>query len=83
MRQTIRELFAGSFIKPKIRSTQEKGNTDPRTATDYVLDSQSVQQRLLNLVRLFVLFVPAAWLLIRLREAIGVLNTMVEHLTKK
>jgi hypothetical protein len=83
MNQTIRRLFAGSLIGPKIRSTQERGNTDTRTATDYLLAGQSLQQWLLNLVMLFVVFVPAAWLLIRLRDAIGVLNTMVEHLTGK
>lgn len=67
----------------KISSTQDSGNRYRRTASDYLLDGQAVQQRLLNLVMLFVVFVPAAWLLVRLRNGIAVLNMMVEHLIKK
>lgn len=76
-------LFAGGLARPKIRSAQDAGEILRRTAADYVLDGQSVQQRLLNIVMLFVVLVPAAWLLIRFRDAMTVLNAMIEHVIRR
>ena len=83
MWQTIRRLFATGVSRPKTDSTPDGGDVLRRTATDYLLEGQSIHQRLLNVVMLFVVFVPAAWLLIRLRGAMAVLNTMIEHVIRR
>lgn len=83
MRQTIRRPFATGLSRAKTDSTPDSSDVLRRTATDYLLEGQSVQQRLLNVVMLFVVFVPAAWLLTQFRGAMAVLNTMIEHVIRR
>jgi hypothetical protein len=83
MWQTIRRLFATSVSRPKTDSTPDGGDVLRRTATDYLVEGHAVQQRLLNVVMLFVVFVPAAWLLTRFRDAMALLNTMIEHVIRR
>lgn len=83
MWQTIRRLFATGVSRRKTDSTPDSADMLRRTAADYVLDAQSVQQRLLSVVMLFVVFVPAGWLLTRFRDAMAVLNTMIEHVIRR